>query len=118
MPTEWNILDMTNSLDGNGDPEFILRVEWEAVYAHPTYLDEYGNPLVAQAYGTVHFDESHASRQVPWNNINENQVIAWTKAEINAKSKEGENLVAAIESGLLSSAEARGNPSTGQGRPW
>jgi hypothetical protein len=118
MSADWNITDMTSLKDGNGDPEFIIDVAWEATYTHPTYVDGDGNPLTARAYGTAGFDDQHASRQVPWNNINENQVIAWVKAEINKTSREGENVVAAIESGLIANTEKRGNPPTVKGKPW
>jgi hypothetical protein len=115
MPTAWTITNMTNSLDGNGDPEFILDASWDCIYTHPTYVDERGAPLESRAYGTVAFPDDHDSRQVPWSNINENQVIAWVKSLLNVEQP---GYVASLESGLNANAESRGNPSTSKGKPW
>jgi uncharacterized protein YfaQ (DUF2300 family) len=78
-------------------------------------VDEKGAALQSRFYGSVAFPDNHDSWQVPWNNINENQVIAWVKSLLN---EEDPGYVASLESGLNANAESRGNPDTTKGKPW
>ena len=80
-----------------------------ATIAHWEATDRDGE-FIGRSYGTV--DISEKAADTPYDQLNENQVIAWVKSELGGQE------VARIESSVGKQIADQKNPPTGSGRPW
>jgi hypothetical protein len=95
--------DYATEIDGNSN--VINNVHWEC-----TDIDD--DECFGRVYGSVNIATDDLSSFIAYNDLTEEQVIAWAKAAI------GDEEVAAIEANVAAQIAEQHNPTEGSGTPW
>ena len=103
MAATWIIESLDYKIE-NGSPTYITNIHWRC--------EDRNGEIVGDAYGSEPVPEGHGSNQVPYENLNENQVVGWLHGLL------GGQTVSEIETGVTARLAEKENPSKGNGRPW
>jgi len=98
MAANWEVTNITYDIDTNR----ALVASWQ--------VTDRDGEFIGRSYGTV--DISWRAQSIPYENLNENQVLGWVRAEL------GGSKVSFYERSATKQREEKQNPTRNNGVPW
>jgi len=101
----WNCKTVDAYVEKDNEADVVYNVHWIVTGTSDT-LDPQDNPYSATSIGTQTLDTSEIINFIPFDQVTNEEVVAWTQAAM------GEEQVAAIETGIASQIESLIHPTT------
>ena len=101
----WNCKTVDAYVEQNEEADVVYNVHW-IVTGTSDELNPQGNPYSATSIGTQTLDSDPESEFIPFDQVTNEEVVAWTQAAM------GEEQVTQIETGIASQIESLIHPIT------
>ena len=105
VTNNWNCKTVDAYVKQNEEADVVYNVHWIVTGTSDT-LDPQDNPYSATSIGTQTLDTSEIINFIPFDQVTNEEVVAWTQAAM------GEEQVAQIEAGIASQIESLIHPTT------
>lgn len=102
---EWNCKTVDCYPEQNNEADVVYNVHW-IVTGISDQLDPEGNPYSATSIGTQTLDTSQITNFIPFEDLTNDEVVAWTKAAMGAEQ------VTQIESSIQSQIDSLITPTS------
>ena len=105
VTNNWNCKTVDAYVEKDNEADVVYNVHWIVTGTSDT-LDPQDNPYSATSIGTQTLDTSEIINFIPFDQVTNEEVVAWTQAAM------GEEQVAQIEAGIASQIESLIHPTT------
>jgi len=102
---DWNCKTVDAYIEQEGETDVVYNVHWIAT-GTSSEVDPEGNPYSATNIGTQTLDTDAITDFIPFDEVTNAEVVAWTQAAMGAEQ------VAAIEANIASNIDALITPTT------
>ena len=112
MAAIWSIVNLDRQLSIDDKADVVTTVHWQVVDLETVGSGDDAIKHYGSRYGSVGLDTSDLSSFTPYEDITEENAIAWAKAAM------GDDQVAQYEQSVANQIQESKTPTTGTGRPW